>query len=168
MILGWIGWKNMMELVTRLAADQLKINKAENQRRDLISQASTVWREYNNSLSVCQGLQIPESGFNPEKMAAVFSEVITLPFSDTTFGWKVSALFCDAFLLLSPTWFSFVCSGEWSRRILSYGIYWFARRSPGPNQPVPLSHRGAQCQTSAGVVIETKNYILYILPSDLR
>ena len=88
----------MIELVTRLAADQLKINKAENQRRDLISQASTVWREYNDTLSVCQGLQIPESGFNPEKMAAVFSEVITFPISDTTFGWKVSALFCDAFL----------------------------------------------------------------------
>ena len=81
----------MIELVTRLAAGQLKINKAENQRRDLISQASTVWREYNDTLSVCQGLQIPESGFNPEKMAAVFSEVITLPFSDTKFEWSITS-----------------------------------------------------------------------------
>ena len=70
---------NMIELVTVHVGNQLKINKAENQRRDLISQASTVWLDYENTLKMCQGLQIPESGFNPEKMAAVFSEVITRP-----------------------------------------------------------------------------------------
>ena len=97
----------MIELLTTPVADQLRINKAENQRRDLISQASTVWSEYNDTLSTCQGLQIPESGFNPGKMAAVFSEV-TLP---SRFERSIRKQFCcqKVGVMLIHTLISSVC-----------------------------------------------------------
>ena len=56
--------------------DNLRMTKADNQRRELLNQASHALEKYHQCLARCEGIEVVESGFNLERMTSVMSEVI--------------------------------------------------------------------------------------------
>ena len=58
-------------------ADQLKMAKTENLRRDLLGHASQVLVRYQDCLAQFHGIDTAESSFSLDKMMAIMSEVCT-------------------------------------------------------------------------------------------